>query len=72
MINANTCLLTKDILEEANKGIMSIATAHKYLMTLLDKGLIKQTNIKEDKRIAKISLTKRGIDFIQEVSHVTK
>jgi|APFre7841882654_1041346.scaffolds.fasta_scaffold348887_2 predicted transcriptional regulator len=69
MIDANGSLLTKKILEKAS-SVMSLATTHKYLMLLLEKGYAKHKLNKEDKRIAIVILTNKGIDFMKEVSHV--
>ena len=71
MIYANESLLTKEALEKAHT-VMSLATTHKYLSLLLEKGYVKQNSSKTDKRLAIVVLTKRGTDFIQEVSHVAE
>jgi predicted transcriptional regulator len=62
---------TKNILDKAN-GVMSLATTHKYLTNLLDKGLLKQNRNPDDKRVTIITMTKRGVDFIKELSHDVK
>jgi len=71
MIKANESLLTKEVLEKA-LSVMSLATTHKYLSLLIDKGFIKHKYSKEDKRLAMVKLTSKGIDFIKEVSHVAE
>jgi hypothetical protein len=71
MIKANESLLTKEVLEKA-LSVMSLATTHKYLSLLLDKGFIKHKYSKEDKRLAMVNLTSKGIEFIKEVSHVAE
>jgi len=54
----------------ASSEIMTHATSHKYLTQLLDKSLVEH-DIKGDKRIKMVVLTKKGEKVIKELANVS-
>lgn len=55
------------LLETGYDGVMSPATAHKYLKRAVRNKLLSMKKIKEDKREVLIDYTDKGIDFLNEV-----
>ena len=54
----------------ASKEAMTNATTHKYLTQLIDKGLAKH-DLRADKRIKMVVLTKAGEKLIREIANVS-
>jgi predicted HTH transcriptional regulator len=57
---------TNDVLDSV-KDSMSSNTAHKYVTQLIDKGYLKQTRSKKDKRFANVKLTKKAVDYLFDI-----
>jgi predicted transcriptional regulator len=54
----------------ASSEVMTNATSHKYLTQLLEKDLVKH-DLKKDKRIKMVVLTKLGEKVIKELANVS-
>jgi len=57
------------LLETGCEGVMSPATAHKYLHKAIANKLLSIKTVKEDKREVVIDYTERGITFLNEIKH---
>lgn len=57
------------LLETGYEGVMSPATAHKYLHKAIGNKLLSIKTVKEDKREVVIDYTERGITFLNEIKH---
>ena len=69
MLDHEGSLLTNQVLDKClDIGVMSLATAHKYLTSLVDRKYVEQKRDKEDKRNVYVNLTSKGVDFIKEIS----
>jgi DNA-binding MarR family transcriptional regulator len=69
MLDYEGSLLTNQVLDKClDVGVMSLATAHKYLTSLVDRKYVEQKRDKEDKRNVYVNLTSKGVDFIKEIS----
>lgn len=57
------------LLETGYEGLMSPATAHKYLHRAIANKLLSIKTVKEDKREVVIDYTEKGIKFLEELKH---
>lgn len=57
------------LLETGYEGVMSPATAHKYLQNAVRRKLLLVKPSKEDGREVVIDLSEKGINFLNDVRH---
>lgn len=57
------------LLETGYEGVMSPATAHKYLHRAIKNKLLSMKSVKEDRREVVIDCTEKGMNFLDEVKH---
>lgn len=55
------------LLETGYEGVMSPATAHKYLHKAITNKLLSIKTVKEDKREVVIDYTEKGMKFLNEI-----
>ena len=67
MVDREGAIAVTDILSRSSE-IMTLATTHKYICQLIDKGLLKHSQNKEDMRVKLVIMTKKGINFIKELN----
>ena len=68
LLDHEGCLLTNQVLDKTlDDGVMSLATAHKYLTNMVDKNFIEQKRDKDDKRNVYVDLTDKGVNFLKEI-----
>jgi len=71
LLDHEGCLLTNKLLDKALEyGVMSMATAHKYLTIMVDRKYIEQKRDKDDKRNVYVNLTDKGVNFLKEIRGV--
>ena len=56
------------ILDKSNE-VMTQATTHKYLTQLIDKKLLEH-KVVDDRRVKIVTLTKKGINILKEISSI--
>ena len=68
MLDHEGSLLTNQVLDKClDVGVMSLATAHKYLTVLIDRKYVAQKRDTADKRNVFVHLTDKGVNFIKEI-----
>jgi DNA-binding MarR family transcriptional regulator len=68
MLDNEGSLLTNQVLDRClGIGVMSLATAHKYLTSMVDRKYVEQKRDKDDKRNVYVNLTDKGINFLKEI-----
>ena len=68
MLDHEGSLLTNQVLDKClDIGVMSLATAHKYLTVLVDRKYVVQKRDLKDKRNVFVQLTDKGDNFIEEL-----
>jgi DNA-binding MarR family transcriptional regulator len=68
LLDHEGCLLTNQVLDKTlGDGVMSLATAHKYLTNMVDRKFIEQKRDKDDKRNVYVNLTDKGVNFLKDI-----
>ena len=70
MVGKEEPLSTSGVFKIAEaEGVMSQATTHKYLKRVVAKKLVQEKVAKPDRRANELTLTEKGITFLQEIKH---
>ena len=70
MISKEAPLSTTGVFKIAEaENVMSQATTHKYLKRVVAKKLVQEKVAKPDRRANELTLTEKGINFLQEIKH---
>lgn len=66
LVSCYSPLSTNEMIKKAT-GTLSAATTHKYITQLVERGLVKQTVDKKDRRYSSLCITEEGIALLDAI-----